>query len=311
MTAGNNKWIGQSVERLEDPPLVTGRGRFAGDINFPHQLHMRIVRSQPRARPDRRDRHRRRRVPCPASSRSGPRPTSPTCRRSISARAGSRRSSRTGSRCWRPTRCATSASRSPRCSPRTPMSPRTPPISSPRGRGTADRCSTRRGRAGRILGRPQHRSGRDPPGLRRRRCGVQSAPHVVELELAIGRHSGVPLETRGAIGRYDASRDILELHGAAKVPHRNQELLARMLEPRAVLDPVLRSRMSAAASASAASSIPRTCWSASRAMRLERPVKWIEDRREHLIAANHSRNQHPSHPRRGRPTRATSSPSTT
>ena len=28
------------------------------------------------------------------------------------------------------------------------------------------------------------------------------------------------------------------------------------------------------------------------AMRLERPVKWIEDRREHLIAANHSRNQH-------------------
>jgi CO/xanthine dehydrogenase Mo-binding subunit len=28
------------------------------------------------------------------------------------------------------------------------------------------------------------------------------------------------------------------------------------------------------------------------AMRFERPVKWIEDRREHLIAANHSRHQH-------------------
>ncbi len=40
-----NKWIGQSVERLEDPPLVRGRGRFAGDISFPHQLHMRVVRS--------------------------------------------------------------------------------------------------------------------------------------------------------------------------------------------------------------------------------------------------------------------------
>ena len=39
------KWIGMPVERLEDPPLVTGRGRFAGDINFPRQLHMRIVRS--------------------------------------------------------------------------------------------------------------------------------------------------------------------------------------------------------------------------------------------------------------------------
>src|SRR5512139_2347442 len=28
------------------------------------------------------------------------------------------------------------------------------------------------------------------------------------------------------------------------------------------------------------------------AMRLGRPVKWIEDRREHLICANHSRHQH-------------------
>src|SRR5262249_56158856 len=59
---------------------------------------------------------------------------------------------------------------------------------------------------------------------------LRSAPMVVELELAIGRHSGVPLEGRGAIGRYDAARDILELHGAAKVPHRNRELLARMLK---------------------------------------------------------------------------------
>src|SRR5438045_6583666 len=44
-TTGATKWIGQSVERLEDPPLVTGRGRFAGDINFARQLHMRVVRS--------------------------------------------------------------------------------------------------------------------------------------------------------------------------------------------------------------------------------------------------------------------------
>src|SRR5262249_57654869 len=28
------------------------------------------------------------------------------------------------------------------------------------------------------------------------------------------------------------------------------------------------------------------------ALRLHRPVKWIEDRREHLIATNHSREQH-------------------
>src|SRR6266436_5481218 len=38
-------YIGRSVPRLEDPPLVRGRGRFAGDISFPHQLHMRLARA--------------------------------------------------------------------------------------------------------------------------------------------------------------------------------------------------------------------------------------------------------------------------
>src|SRR5262249_42097335 len=38
-------FVGQSVTRLEDEPLVTGRGRFAADVNFPHQLHMHVVRS--------------------------------------------------------------------------------------------------------------------------------------------------------------------------------------------------------------------------------------------------------------------------
>src|SRR5712691_882750 len=37
--------FGRSVPRLEDGPLVIGRGRFVGDISFPHQLHLRIVRS--------------------------------------------------------------------------------------------------------------------------------------------------------------------------------------------------------------------------------------------------------------------------
>ena len=91
----------------------------------------------------------------------------------------------------------------------------------------------------------------------------RTAKHIVEVELAIGRHSGVPLETRGAIGRYDAARGILELHGAAKVPHRNQELLARMLGSRRARSMSTKA-MSAAASASAARFIRRTFWSASR-----------------------------------------------
>ena len=55
------------------------------------------------------------------------------------------------------------------------------------------------------------------------------AHRIVELDLVVGRHSGVPIETRGAIARHDKSRDIVELFGAAKVPHRIRELLSRML----------------------------------------------------------------------------------
>src|SRR5437773_4769208 len=39
------RMFGRSLPRLEDPPLVTGRGRFVGDIAFPRQVHMRVVRS--------------------------------------------------------------------------------------------------------------------------------------------------------------------------------------------------------------------------------------------------------------------------
>src|SRR6516162_7756682 len=37
--------LGHPVPRIEDRPLVTGRGLFAGDVAFTHQLHMRVVRS--------------------------------------------------------------------------------------------------------------------------------------------------------------------------------------------------------------------------------------------------------------------------
>src|SRR5262249_39772065 len=56
-----------------------------------------------------------------------------------------------------------------------------------------------------------------------------AAHTTVELDPTTGRHSGVPMETRGAIARHDRVRDVLELYGAAKVPHWNRDRIARML----------------------------------------------------------------------------------
>ena len=43
--AAAGRVFGRSVPRLEDRGLVRGQGQFVGDIGFPHQLHMRVVRS--------------------------------------------------------------------------------------------------------------------------------------------------------------------------------------------------------------------------------------------------------------------------
>src|SRR4029077_1179947 len=121
-------------------------------------------------------------------------------------------------------------------------------------------------------------------------AALRAAPIVVELELAIGRHSGVPIEARGAIGRYDASRDILELHGAAKVPHRVRDLLALMLRRSPSSVHVHESHVGGGFGVRG-ELYPEDVRFSLAAMRLGRPVKWIEDRREHFIAANHSRQQ--------------------
>src|SRR5215470_13611902 len=43
--AGKTPFVGRSVPRLEDAPLVVGQGRFAADISFARQMYMRVVRS--------------------------------------------------------------------------------------------------------------------------------------------------------------------------------------------------------------------------------------------------------------------------
>jgi len=117
-----------------------------------------------------------------------------------------------------------------------------------------------------------------------------AADGIVAPDLTIGRHSGVPLETRGALARFNAAVDVLELYGAAKVPHRNRDALARMLG-RSATAVVLKEGNTGGGFGVRGELYPEDFLVCLAAMRLGRPVKWIEDRREHLMAANHSREQ--------------------
>ena len=282
-------WIGQSVARLEDPPLVTGRGQFAGDINFPHQLFMRVVRSAhahgriaaidaaaARAAPgvfavwtaaDISD------VP-PVDFREGSIPALDPYRQPVLAKERVRYVGDPVAAVFAddPYRAEDAADLVIVEIDELPplLDPQAAPVEFSAGQ-SSEAAVIRQG-YGDVD------------------AAFRQAAHVVELELAIGRHSGVPLETRGAIGRYDAARGILELHGAAKVPHRNQELLARMLDlpPSAIA--VHESHVGGGFGVRG-ELYPEDVLVCVAAKRFNRPVKWLEDRREHLIAANHSREQ--------------------
>jgi CO/xanthine dehydrogenase Mo-binding subunit len=114
---------------------------------------------------------------------------------------------------------------------------------------------------------------------------------VVSLELSVGRHSGVPLETRGAVARYDAARDVLEMHGAAKVPHWNRDTLAQMLGRKRDSVQLFEGHVGGGFGIRG-ELYPEDVLVCAAALKFRCPIKWIEDRREHLIAANHSRQQH-------------------
>lgn len=116
------------------------------------------------------------------------------------------------------------------------------------------------------------------------------ADHVLELELSVGRHSGIPMETRGLLARPDPDSGLLELHGASKVPHYTCAAISAMLnlEPHSVIG---RECAVGGGFGIRGELYPEDVLVAWAALRLNRPVKWIEDRREHLIAANHSRDQ--------------------
>ena len=113
---------------------------------------------------------------------------------------------------------------------------------------------------------------------------------VVSLELSIGRHSGVPLETRGGVARYDEARDILQMYGAAKVPHWNRDTLAQMLGRKRESVQLYEGHVGGGFGIRG-EIYPEDVLLCAAALKFRRPIKWIEDRREHLVAANHSREQ--------------------
>ncbi len=116
------------------------------------------------------------------------------------------------------------------------------------------------------------------------------AEHVVKLRLKIGRHAGIPLETRGAVATFDPADSMIRLYGAAKIPHKNRITIAAIID-----HPVEKIHLHeghvGGGFGTRGEVYPEDVLVCLAARRFKRPIKWIEDRRENLVAANHSRQQ--------------------
>ncbi|MEA2424385.1 MAG: aerobic carbon-monoxide dehydrogenase large subunit [Thermoleophilaceae bacterium] len=116
------------------------------------------------------------------------------------------------------------------------------------------------------------------------------ADRVVSAKLRVGRHTGMPLETRGLVADWDAGRRELTVWGAALVTHYHRRVLSRLLSV-----PVNRIHMRGTDVGGnfgvRGDFFPEDLLVPFMAMRTGRPVKWTEDRAEHLVATNHAREQ--------------------
>jgi carbon-monoxide dehydrogenase large subunit len=120
---------------------------------------------------------------------------------------------------------------------------------------------------------------------------LASAAHRVRERFSVQRHTGVPMETRGLSAAYDPGTGVLRLWGVAKVPHFNRRVLADLLgRPEHLIHFV---EMEVGGGFGVRGEFyPEDLVVPWAAMRLGRPVQWIEDRHEHLMATNHSRQQY-------------------
>ena len=283
------KFIGRSVPRLEDRPLLTGQGRFAADISFPGQWTMRVVRSSIA--------HGRIKSIDVAAARAMPGVHAVWTHADVAhiPPIGFRL---TGLKTLEPYRQHVLASDIVRY------------VGEPVAVVfAADQYSAEDAAEAVELDIEQFDAvmiAADKPGLFapnlttepdvvRKGFGdieaaFRNAHAVIELDLSVGRHSGVPMETRGAIARYDEARDVLEMHGAAKVPHWNRDQIAKMLG-RDVASVQLYEGHVGGGFGIRGELYPEDILVCAAALTFKRPIKWIEDRREHLIAANHSRQQ--------------------
>src|SRR5262245_58078886 len=121
-------------------------------------------------------------------------------------------------------------------------------------------------------------------------AALRGAAGVVGARFSLGRQTAAPMETRGLLAEWDSRAERLTVWGMTKVPYFNRRTLAAMLGLDEARIDFAESDVGGGFGARG-EFYPEDFLIPYLARRLARPVKWVEDRREHFLAINHSREQ--------------------
>lgn len=125
------------------------------------------------------------------------------------------------------------------------------------------------------------------------RCGdaeaaFRSAPYVRRESFVVQRHTALPMETRGLLAEWSPDARRMTVFGAAKLPFFNRRALASMLGLDETAVDYIELDVGGGFGARG-EFYPEDFLVAFAARTFGRPVKWVEDRREHFLAIAHAR----------------------
>ena len=115
-----------------------------------------------------------------------------------------------------------------------------------------------------------------------------AADVTVRGQFSTQRQTALPMETRGLLAEWDQQSNHLTVYGAAKLPFFNRKTMADLMGlPETAVDYI---EVDVGGGFGARGEFyPEDFLVAFAARKFHKPIRWIEDRREHLTAIGHSR----------------------
>jgi aerobic carbon-monoxide dehydrogenase large subunit len=123
------------------------------------------------------------------------------------------------------------------------------------------------------------------------RSAIAAAPHRLRLDLDIERSASMPMEGKGVYARWDAADRSLRVYSSTQTSTSVRFAIAAKLDVPVDRVEVIAPDVGGGFGVKIVHPWPEEVLVPWAAMRLGRPVKWVEDRREHFVSSAHERAQ--------------------